>query len=198
MCDKFIWHPFMWRLSLTLAFIIAAVGVIFFALSKPPKQVTAQKQPQSWNSNAIRSSFEGVQIREIDPAHAEVVFSYDLENTTDSDYLLGAGPNVVVLTQLKSDGSLKPQDLFRIHSPVFLSAKNRARVALSASQPFNWPSQMIAGQIGPITQGKFRSLVGGIVSEVQEFVLIDEVARYKIELPGDWQELPPASVARLN
>ena len=91
------------------------------------------------------------------------------------------------MTQVKSDGSLKPQDVFRIDNPVFLSAKNRARVALSASQSFNWPSQMIAGQVGPITQGKFRSLVGGIVSDVQEFVLIDEVARYKIELPGDWQ-----------
>lgn len=189
----------MTRLFVALTLFIAAVGVIFFALNEPPNKVAAQKQPQDWNSSAIRGSFQGVQVTEIDPTHAELIFSYELQNTTDSDYLLGAGPNVSVLARLKSDGSLKPQDSVRVHTPVFLPAKSRARVALTVSQSFNWPSQMIVGQVGPITQGKFRSLTGSVVSDLQEFVLFDETARYKIDLPGDWQELSAASsVAGLN
>ncbi len=190
----------MKHLFLALALLSAAVGVVFFALSKPPKQVDVgpQKQPTGWNSNAIRSTFEGVQIRELDPAHAELIFSYKLENTTNSDYRLPGGPNVAIVAQLKSDGSLKPQDSMRVDSPVFLPARDRARVALSVSRSFNWPSQMVAGQVGPVTQGKFRSLLASVVSDVQEFVLFDESARYKIELPGGWQELPSASSAALD
>ncbi len=174
-------------LLLTFAFLAAAAGVVFSVLSKPAKQVTVQKQPKEWNSSAIRSSFSGVQVREIDPTHAELIFSYDLENTTGSDYRLASSANVVLVAKLKSDGSLRAPDAVRIDDSVSLPARSHANVALRAGRSFNWPSQMVLGQLGPITQEKFRSLVNNEVSNVQEFILFDEAARYKIEFPGDWQ-----------
>src|ERR1700693_3326482 len=101
-------------LFLTLAFLVAAAGVVFFVFRVPAKQEAVQSQPKEWNSSAIRSSFSGVQVREIDPTHAELIFSYDLENTTGSDYRLASSANVVLVAKLKSDGSLRAPDAVRI------------------------------------------------------------------------------------
>jgi hypothetical protein len=184
---------------LTFTFLVAAASVVFFVLRNPPKQESAPTQPRAWNTNAIRGTFAGVQVKEIDPTHAELVFSYDLENVTDSEYRLSAGPGVALMEQLKSDGSLRSQDSIRINNPVILPAKSHGRVNLQVARPFNWPSQIAAGQVGPFTQEKFRSFVGKEVSNVQEFVLFDETSRYKIELPGGWQDSSaPSSAAALN
>jgi hypothetical protein len=172
---------------LTLALLVAAAGVLFSVSRLPVKQEVVQNQPKEWNSGAIRSSFSGIQVREIDPAHAEVVFSYDLENTTSSDYRLASGPNAALVAQFKSDGSLRAPDAIRIDDSIFLPSKSHGHFALKASRPFNWPSQIVLGQLGPITQEKFRSLVNNQVSNVQKFILFDETARYKIEFPADWQ-----------
>jgi hypothetical protein len=184
---------------LTFAFLIAAASVVFFVLRNPPKQESSPKQPRNWNSNAIRGTFAGVQVKEIDPAHAQLVFYYDLENATDSEYRLTAGPEVALTEQLKSDGSVRSQDSIRIDHPVFLPPKSHGRVGLQVARPFNWPSQIATGQVGPFTQEKFRALVGKELSNVQEFVLFDETSRYKIELPGAWQDsTAPSSAAALH
>jgi hypothetical protein len=181
-------------LFLILAFLAAAGGVVLFVSRAPVKQEVAP-QPEEWNSGAIRSSFSGIQVREIDPAHVELIFSYDLENTTGSDYRLASGPNVALVAQFKSDGSLRAPDAIRIDGSVFLPARSHGHFALKASRPFNWPSQMVPGQVGPITQDKFRSLVSNEVSNVQEFILFDQTARYKIEFPAGWQGSTSASSA---
>lgn len=185
---------------LTFAFLIAAAGIVFFVLRNPPKQEPALKPPsRDWNTNAIRGTFAGVQVKEIDPTHAQLVFSYDLENATDSEYRLTGGPEMALMEQLKSDGSLRSQDSIRIDNPVFLPAKSHGRVNLQVARPFNWPSQIASGQVGPFTQEKFRSFVGKEVSNVQEFILFDETSRYKIELPGGWQDSSaPSTAAALN
>jgi hypothetical protein len=185
-------------LFLTLALLAAAAGVVFFVFHAPPKQEVVQNQPKEWNSGAIRSSFSGIQVREIDPTHAEVVFSYDLENTTGSDYRLASGPNAALVAHLKSDGSLRAPDAIRVDESIFLPARSHGHITLRASHPFNWPSQMVVGQVGPLTQEKFRSLVSNEVSNVQEFILFDQAARYKIEFPADWQGATAASSAALN
>jgi hypothetical protein len=184
---------------LTFAFLIAAASVVFFVLRNPPKQESAPKRPREWNTNAIRGTFAGVEVKEIDPTHAQLVFSYDLENVTDAEYRLTGGPEVVLMEQLKSDGSLRSQDSIRIDNPVFLPAKSHGRVGLQIERPFNWPSQIATGQVGPFTQDKFRSFVAKEVSNVQEFIFFDEASRYKIELPGGWQDSSaPSSAAALN
>jgi hypothetical protein len=184
---------------LTFAFSIAAASVVFFVLRNPPKQESATKQPTEWNSNAIRGTFAGVQVKEIDPTNAQLIFSYDLENATDSEYRLSTGPEMALMEQLKSDGSLRSQDSIRIDNPVFLPAKSHGRVNLQVARPFNWPSQIATGQVGPFTQEKFRSFVGKEVTNVQEFILFDETSRYKIELPGGWRDSSaPSTAAALN
>ena|ERR1700732_371998 len=184
---------------LTFAFLIAAASVVFFVLRNPPKQESAPKQPREWNTQAIRGTFAGIQVKEIDPTHAQLVFSYDLENATDSEYRLAVGSEVALMEQLKSDGSVRSQDAIRIDSPVFLPPKSHGRVGLQVARSFTWPSQIATGQVGPFTQDKFRSFVAKEVSNVQEFILFDEASRYKIELPGGWQDsTAPWSAAALK
>jgi hypothetical protein len=177
-----------------IAFLSAA-ALLFLVLNPPPKQATVPKQLEGWSSNAIRSSFEGVQVKEIDPAHAALIFSFDLENTTDSDYHLSKDQKVLIMGRLKSNGSFKAEDSMQIEDAVFLPAGNRARIALKVSYAFNWPTQMFPGQVGPLTQEKFRRFVAGKVDDLQGFLLFDEAARYQIELPGGWQELQTATAA---
>jgi hypothetical protein len=192
--DRIILRLSMRLLVVTIAFLGAA-ALLFLALRPPSKPAAAAGQPEGWNSSAIRSSFVGVQVKEIDPAHAALIFSYDLESTTDSDYHSSNDPKVLIVGRLKSNGSLKPEDSMQIDNSIFLPARNRARIALKVSYSFNWPAQMFPGQVGPITQEKFRSFVAGKVADLQEFILFDQAARYQIELPGGWQELQPASAA---
>jgi hypothetical protein len=183
-CGKF-GFVIMKYLFLTLSLLAAAVGAVFFVFRLPIKQEVVESPPKEWNSGAIRSSFSGIQIREVDPAHAEVVFSYDLENTTASDYHLASGPNVALVAQVKSDGSLRAPDAIRIDDSVFLPARSHGHFALKASRLFNWPSQMVAGQVGPLTQEKFRSLINNELSNVQQFILFDQATRYKIEFRAE-------------
>ena len=179
---------------MTIAFLSAA-ALLFFVLNPPSKQAMAPKQPGDWNSDAIRSSFEGVQVKEIDPTHAALIFSFDLENTTDSDYHLSKDQKMLIIGRLKSNGGFKAEDSMQIDNSVFVPAGNRARIALKLSYSFNWPTQMFPGQVGPLTQEKFRTFVAGKVDNLQGFILFDEAARYQIELPGGWQELQPATAA---
>jgi hypothetical protein len=136
------------RLLVVLIAFLGAAALLFLALSKPSKPPTAPKQPEGWNSTAIRSSFEGIQVKEIDPAHAALIFSYDLENTTDFDYHLSNDPKVLVMGRLKSNTSLKPKDSMQIDKSIFLPARNCIRIALEVNYSFNWPTQMFPGQVG--------------------------------------------------
>lgn len=177
---------------MVISFMIAG-ALLVFTLGRLPKQASAPKQSEGWNASAIRGSFEGVQVKEVDPTHAALVFSYDLENTTDSDYHPANDLKLSIVGRFKTNGSLKPEDSIKLDRSIFLAARNRARLTLKLSYPFNWPTQMVPGQVGPITQEKFRSFVAGKVADLHGFTLLDEAARYRIELPGGWQELQPVA-----
>jgi hypothetical protein len=177
------------------ALFIAAAALLAFTFSRNSKPAAAPKQPDGWNSTAIRGSFEGIQVKEVDPKHAALIFSYELENTTVTDYRFAANQKVSLIGRLKSEGSLKAEDSIRIDNSIFLPARNRARVTLELSYAFKWPTQMVPGGVGPITQEKFRSFVAGKVISLQGFMLFDEAAHYQIELPGGWQELQPVAAA---
>jgi|HubBroStandDraft_6_1064221.scaffolds.fasta_scaffold36230_2 hypothetical protein len=181
-------------LVVTIAFLSAG-ALLFLLLGRSAKQAATPKQLQGWNSKAIQSSFEGIQVKEIDPTHAALIFSYDLENLTDSDYHLSNDPKVVIMARLKSNRSLKAEDSMQIDNSIFLPARNRARIVLEVTYSFNWPSQMFPGQVGPVTQEKFRSFLAGKVADLEGFVLFDQMARYRIELASGWRELQPAAAA---
>jgi len=146
------------------------------------------KQIAPWNSQAIEGTLTGIRVQEIDSAHAAVIFLYDLDNKTDTDYRLEKGSNVVVMSRLKSGGTLSADEPITLDSAAFVPARNRTRIALEISHLFNWP-----GQSGAYAEHAFNQLVAGDVAGVAGFVLFDQASRYEIDFPAAWPEIHAAS-----
>jgi hypothetical protein len=140
--------------------------------------------PGSWNHDAIKATYVGSQLRQIDKTLAGLFLSYDLENNTERDYRLADAPGVVIMRRLQSDHSLSQEELIRLSYPVFLPANQRVRIAIEISYPFAWPA------LGdPTLENKLKYFVKQRLAKVEEFVLFDEVNRCQVELPSAWQEL---------
>ena len=142
------------------------------------------KPPGSWNQNAIKATYVGSQLRQMDKTLAGLFLSYDLDNNTDRDYRLADAPGVVIMSRLKSDHSLSQEELIRLSYPAFLPANQRVRIAIVISYPFVWPAPG-----DPAFENKLKGFVKQRLAKVEEFVLFDEVNRCQVELPSAWQEL---------
>jgi hypothetical protein len=142
------------------------------------------KPAGSWNQNAIKATYVGSQLRQIDKTVAGLFLSYDFENNTDRDYRLTDAPGVVIMSRLKSDHSLSQEELIRLSYPAFLPANQRVRIAIVISYPFVWPAPG-----DPALENKLKDFVKQRLAKVEEFVLFDEGNHCQIELPSAWQEL---------
>ena len=143
-----------------------------------------REQPAAWNQGTIGAGYIGSQLREIDRTRASLIISYDVENSTDSDYRLSDGPNVVILSRLTSDGSYSQDQPIRLSYPVFLPAGQHGRLAVEITEPFDWPSDTDSGSIE-----KLRNFVRRRLQNVAEFVLFDEANHRQLELPSGWDQL---------
>jgi hypothetical protein len=144
----------------------------------------ADGAPNSWNSGAIHGTLAAVRVRELDPTHAAVIFFYDLENRTDTDYRLSSGPDVVIMSRLQSSGILSSDQPISLDAAAFVPAKNRTRIALEITHAFEWPAQRDAG-----AEKQLRQFVVDQVSGLEGFVLFDQATRYQIELATSTPEL---------
>ena len=124
----------------------------------------------------------------MDSGNAALYLAYEVQNHTDSDYRLADGPQALVMTRLRADGSLSSQQQVKLSYPTFLPARQRARVALEILSPLGWP-----GENDSAFQDKLRDFVNQRLAEAQSFVLFDQSDRFQIEFPSGWQELKLAS-----
>ena len=180
-----------WTLGAVCAAILAA-GAAFVVLHYRHTDPASQ-HPAAWNSDAIKATFAGIQVREIDASNAAVIFFYDLENTTDFDYRLDNGPQTNFLSRLKSDGSLSSEDQPRLDHPAFVPARNRTHIGVELVRPFPWP-----GQDGSYADQQLREFVRRQTANLAGFVLFDENTRYQVELRGGWPDMEPAARASAN
>jgi hypothetical protein len=191
----------MKKLLIFTALVCVLAFLIFKVLPHNGAPQVAKLAPSDpvWNSAAVRSTFTGIQVHELDATHAELVFSYDLENNTNTDFQLAKGPTTVVMTRLKSNSTLTSERPVELDHSVFLPARNRVRMSLKTAGLFNWPSGLPIGQMGPVNQDKFRTLVSQEIGGISGFVVFDQAAHLQIELPGGWQEAgTPSTVAQLE
>ncbi|MGH9717900.1 MAG: hypothetical protein ACRD4R_14405 [Candidatus Acidiferrales bacterium] len=166
----------------TILIGLLSCAVLFFAAAyawRTPRLVQSAPPSQSpWNSHAIEGTLAGVQVREVNPSHAAVVFLYDLDNRTSSDFHLGPGPDAVIMKRLKPDGSLSSDTRARLVSAAFVPTNNRTRVALEMTDSFSWPARQAAS-----ADQSFRDFVAREASGLDGFVVFDQTSRYEIELP---------------
>lgn len=170
--------------AFTLGAALLVIGVAPKAAPNSASTSTPPLQSASpWNSHAIEGSPVGIRVQEIDPTHAAVVFVYDLENATDTDYRLARGPNIVIMSRLRSGGTLSGDEQIALDSAAFVPARNRTRIALEVNHAFNWPGQKTA-----YAERMFDQLVMGDVSQLAGFVLFDQANRYEIDFPAAWPQ----------
>ena len=161
------------------ALVLIAVMVVGPALSGPPED-GAKPSTQE----AVEATFVGSQIKEIDKAHSSLVLSYDVKNNSDIDYRLSEGSGVLILSHLKSDGSLSQEQPFRLSYPLFVPAKQRAHLAIEIVQPFAWPADN-----DPALLSKLQGFVRQRLANVEEFVVFDVSKHQQLRLPSAWQQL---------
>jgi hypothetical protein len=136
---------------------------------------------KSWKLNAIKATYVGSQLKEIDKAHAALFISYDLENNTDVDYRLADTAGVFIMSQLKSNGSLSQEEHLRLSYPVFLPARRRVRIAIEDLHLFAWPAER-----DPKLEDKLKDFVKQRLENMDKFVIFDESDRCQVELPRAW------------
>src|ERR1700722_9366720 len=94
------------KLGIAASVIAVVLLTLGLASGKVPRWIALLRRGNTWNSRAIEATFAGVQVREVDSSNATVVFLYDLDNKTDDDYQLAAGSSLIIMSRVKSDGSL--------------------------------------------------------------------------------------------
>jgi hypothetical protein len=172
--------------NLFIIFSLAGAGLVLriVFLTDATAFKARDELSRSWNREAIKATYLASQLKETDKGHCTLTLSYDLENDTDSDYRLDDGRDIVIQSRLKSDGSLSQQEPLRLSYPVFLPARQHARLAIEMTQPFAWPLEE-----DPAYVAKLREFVKQRLANVGEFVLFDQARRAEIRLPGAWQQI---------
>jgi hypothetical protein len=161
----------------TLGFLVILIAV----LGRSEHSQISAKPANPWNAHAVEGVYAGVRVREIDASKAAVVFLYDIDNKTDTDYQLAKGDSVVVMSRIKSSRSLTSERPVALSTSAFVPARNRTRIALEIAEPFSWPTRPDAS-----SENRFRQLVAREVADLDGFVLFDQAHRYQVDLPGSW------------
>jgi hypothetical protein len=167
----------------------AALAIILFLVGGDLNTSRARTS-QGWKLSAIKASYVHSALKELDPAHAVLLLTYDLENNTDLDYRLSdhdASGGATIMSRLTSDGSLSQEDPMRLAHPVYLPARQRVRISIEVSHPFLWPAPGDAA-----LDDKLKDFVKQRLTNVAGFVLFDEAGRCQVELPRAWNALEPA------
>ena len=178
-----------------LLWIVGSAGITLLALALLANSTSLFKRSNreeaaAWSQKPISAGYIGSQLKQIDKTRSSLIISYELENNTDSDYHLAEGPGLVILSKLKTDGSFSQEEPIRLAYPVFLPAKQHARLAIEITQPFNWPAEKDAGYLD-----KMRNFVKERLANVGEFVLFDQTNHWQLELPSGWEQLQETSQA---
>src|SRR5207302_3146620 len=130
------------------------------------------------------------QLREVDKTRAALILSYDLSNMSNVDYRLTDGSGVVVMSRLKSDGSLSQEQRIRLSYPVFLPAGQRAHLAFEITREFVWPKD------DSHHDEKLKEFVRQMLAPVRGFVLFDDSSHSQFDLPAGWPDLQETSETR--
>jgi hypothetical protein len=171
------------QLLIILSFAGAVLLLAILTLARPAFQKPPKEARAGWNRDGIKASYVAAQLREVDKAHSSLILSYDLSNQTDLDYHLTDGAGVLIMSRLKADGSLSQEESIHLSYPVFLPARQRARLAIEISGAFPWPRE------DSHYEERLKEFVKQRLSEVRGFVLFDEASHSQIDLPAAWPEL---------
>lgn len=156
---------------------ILIIGLLLWNDSRP-------KPPKPWNTLAIIAKYDSMDISNRDNIG---VFHYTVENNTDYDYRLTAGPNVTLMAKLNKEQNLIPADQLSFTEPVFVPSKHRVAFYINFTHPiFREFRDSIANKSVKDRNDVFRKYLNAKLPNLDGFVLFDETTRYEIIFPKKW------------
>jgi len=169
---------------------VAIVAVIVMGLSA--WWMNRPKKAKPWNANAITAMYSHL-ATEGEKNHIE--FFYILQNNTDSDYRVYDGEgngNIHLAALLKTDAlAFSNSKAVTTDFPIYLPARSRAQFIIHLAYPY--PDKLSDGDAVSTDarydyQTKVARYVTDRLSSLQGFVLMDDLARYRIEMKQGWSE----------
>jgi hypothetical protein len=146
-----------------------------------------KSRPKPWNTGAIKANYASLEFTN-NGETVDVDFGYDLENETQSNYLIDKG-NLVVLARLSDTNSLSKSfghyqaSEPTIDAPAFIPAKGKVRIDVRI--PYTY-----AGIAAPKDKDDFQQIgkyVRRRVEELAGLVIFDQENHYQIDMASGWQ-----------
>ena len=163
--------------------VVAAliIGTCLWWSSRPVK-------PKPWNKAAISASYEAILAAGKDNT-VEIMFT--LRNNTDQDYKVTdeSSTHVGVSTRQFQVTNYQDKDFARFDYPIFVPAKSQVQVILNV--PLIMKERLRDGASDDEEHDyntRVAQLMKVAADNVSGFVLLDDNARYEIDLPEGWTE----------
>lgn len=160
--------------------MVAIVGVLLWYSSRPAP-------PQRWNKNALVATeppgFDASKDGK------RIVFTYSVENTTNTDYSVDSIYGIKVLIRDKGDSLSQPlsEDTSPLRLPIFIPAKQRGRLTVSLTLS-GIPVQATTDTDAEYHE-QLRIYCEKHLASIAGFVLFDDTNRYQVNLPR-WRSEP--------
>lgn len=150
--------------------------------------VEQTRKTQAWDEKAIVASYDGLRT---EGDSNTFLLIYTLENKTDVDYRVDNDSQVHLAAFLKESQAMSFSDSKTLHTdyPIYIPAKSRVRIQVLLGYPYPVKPDDNASDDA---KHDFNTLVAQYVtkefSNVDGFVMLDDIARYKIVMPNGWDE----------
>jgi hypothetical protein len=152
------------------------------------------ESPKPWNTTALKAKFDTMGIwtgHQTDDYSYPVAFYYNVQNNTDRNFKIDNStltkmavlPNGNVLS--KEFGNYQDGDV-TVEGPPFIPAGGTARIVLRVS--YYYPDDFTKADQADVK--KVIATFNHRLTELNGFVLFDEVDHYRIDLPEGWKQMP--------
>jgi hypothetical protein len=145
-------------------------------------------KPKPWNKTAITASYEAIVVTGKDNT---VDVLYTLRNNTDEDYKIADDSSIHfgVTTRQFQVTNYQDKDFGKFDYPIFVPAKSQVQVVLHIGLTM---VEHLKDGATDDEQHDFNTRVAQLMqaaaSNVSGFVVLDDNARYEIDLPEGWSE----------
>lgn len=162
------------------AVVVAIIlGVVVWWSGRPVK-------PKPWNKTAITATFNN--LRTEGDKHT-IVYEYTLQNNTDTDYQLSDETDTHLgFKRMQTDSmDFSDKTFVKADYPIYVPAKSRVNLELHMPLPYDSDVDTNApDDVQHDYYTKLSHFVATTISNVSGFVLMDDTARYEIDLPNGW------------
>jgi hypothetical protein len=146
-------------------------------------------RPKPWNKTALKASFSAIEFdTQPQAASYKVVFSYDVQNTTQQNYEFQ--PSSFTFLAVLADGNSLSKEFGhyqaeepRIDGPAFIPTQGKVRVQVIVS--YDYPPEWTTEEKGD--QKKVNVSLDRRLRELSGFVAYDKANHYEIDLPEGWR-----------